>query len=378
MTPDEPRQRDAEDPRTEPRVAARAPRVDAHLDLAFNAVALGRDLGAELDDLRAREGRPRQTGMVTWPELRAAGIDLVFGTIFANPAERVPMQVGAELPPVAHEPPGYRDAEGAHAMARAQLAYYLELERRGAIRVVRDRADLAACHPGNRPPSAPIGVVLLMEGADPIRTPAEVATWWDWGVRIVGPAWQRTRYSGGTRAPGPFTDLGRDLLDAMAGVGMALDLSHLADEATAEALERFDGPVAATHANARALVDTDRQLADDTLRGLAAQGGVVGLVLGDEFLDHGARSAGRRVTLRTLRAHAEHVAGIVGWSRVGIGSDLDGGFGREETLVELPRMRDFVRLGEVAPRDRRDDLLGGAWWRWLERTLPDGAGGTGR
>jgi membrane dipeptidase len=348
-----------------PSSTPRAPRVDAHLDLAFNAVALGRELDRDLLELRAREARPRQTGMVTWPELELAGIDLVFATLFANPAERVPMQEGA-LPPPYPEPEGYRDADGAFAQAWRQLEYYEELERRGRIRIVRHRPDLGTLLADG----APIGVMLLMEGADPIRLPDELPLWWARGVRMVGPAWQRTRYAGGTQAPGPLTDLGRELLDAMAALGMALDVSHLADEAAAEALERFAGPVAATHSNARALVPTDRHLSDELLAAIAARDGVVGLVLGDTFLDADCKTTGRRVGLDHLRAHAEHVGAIVGWERLGIGSDLDGGFGAEETLVELPRLAEFGRLAEAAPPEHRDDLLGASWWRWLERALP--------
>ena len=363
-----------------PRTPAFHARVDGHLDLAHNAVAMGRDLDLDLDVLRAAEGRASQTGMVTWPELRRAGIDLVVGTLFANPAGRLPMQAGPrETPSPYPEPETYRHAEGAFAQADAQLRYYEHLEEVGTIRIVRDRSDLQrlrqlrAGHVGD----APIGVVVLMEGADPIRTPDEAGWWWRRGVRLVGPAWQRTRYAGGTRAPGPLTDLGRALMDEMSAIGMALDVSHLADEALWEALSRFDGHVVASHSNARAITPADRHLTDDALRALAERDAVVGIVLGNGFLDPRAGAGERPTTLDAVRAQAEHVAGLVGWERVGIGSDFDGGFGAEETPVELTRAGDFARLAEAAPREHADDLLGGAWWRWLERALPAGEGEDG-
>lgn len=363
-------------PRDTSNAAFRA-RVDGHLDLAHNAVAMGRDLDLGLDELRAAEGRSHQTGMVTWPELRRAGIDLVVGTLFANPAERVPMQAGGrETPPPYPEPEAYRDAEGAFAQADAQLRYYERLEEAGTVRIVRDRADLRSLRAlrAGGGGEAPIGVVVLMEGADPIRTPDETSWWWQRGVRLVGPAWQRTRYAGGTRAPGPLTDLGRALIDEMSAIGMALDVSHLADESLWEALSRFEGHVVASHSNARAITPTDRHLTDDALRALGERDALVGIVLGNGFLDPSAGSAGRPVTMDAVRAQAAHVAGIVGWERVGIGSDLDGGFGAEETPVELTRAGDFARLAAAAPREHGDDFLGGAWWRWLERALPAGAG----
>ena len=346
------------------------PIVDAHLDLAFNGVNLGRDLTLALDDLRAREARTAETGMVTWPELRDAGVDVVFGTLYASPATKVPMQVqpgGERVEADRVDGAGYVDAEGAHAQARAQLDWYQAMERDGWIRIVRDRGDLAALR--SRRATDPLGLVLLMEGADPIRTPGETAWWWQQGVRIVGPAWQRTRYAGGTRAPGPLTPLGRALMHEMSALGMALDVSHLSDESLFEALELHRGPVLASHSNARALTPSDRHLDDDALRALAARDAVVGLVLGSAFLDV---SAGRHgpVALQRVGEHFAHVAALVGSDRVGIGSDLDGGFGAEETPTELTRGGDLARLADVVPEAQRASFMGGAWWSWLERALP--------
>ena len=355
----------------------RSPFVDAHLDLAHNAVAAGRDLRLPLDTLRAQEARTAETAMVTWPELRDAGVDLVFGTLYASPAKRVPMQAApageAIAAPAAAERSvvGYVDAEGAHAQALAQLSWYETMASEGWIRIVRSRTDLATLRSERAASStAPIGVVVLMEGADPVRTPDEVAWWWQRGVRIIGPAWQGTRYAGGTRAPGPLTALGHELMEAMSSVGMALDVSHLADESLWQALERHRGAVLASHSNARALTPTDRHLSDDALRALGERGAVVGLVLGNAFLD---ASAGRRgdVGLDRVGEHFEHVRALVGDGRVGIGSDLDGGFGAEETPRELTRGRDFARLAEAVAAEHRSSFLGAAWWSWLERSLPE-------
>jgi len=150
---------------------------------------------------------------------------------------------------------------------------------------------------------------------------------------------------------------------------MALDVSHLADESLWQALERFDGPCLASHSNARAITPSDRHLSDDALRALGERDAVVGLVLGNPFLDH---AAGRRgpVDLRSVKRHFGHVRKLVGSGRVGIGSDLDGGFGAEETPIELTRGGDFARLGEAVPHEHRASFLGGAWWAWLERSLP--------
>ncbi len=353
--------------------ADHAPLVDAHLDLAYNAVASGRDLTLPLEALREREGRTTETAMVTLPELRDGRVDLVFGTLFASPARRLAMQApagGDALATPTPDPNGYADADGAHAQAVAQLDWYERMEGAGWIRLIRRRADLHALR-AERAASAdaPVGLVVLMEGADPIRTPDELDWWWQRGVRIVGPAWQGTRYAGGTRAPGPLTALGRELIDAMSHLGMALDVSHLADESLWEALERHRGPVLASHSNARALTPTDRHLSDEALRALGERSAVVGLVLGNAFLDAAAGRTGS-IGMARVGEHFAHVAALVGAARVGIGSDLDGGFGAEETPVELDRGRDLRRVGEAVPEAHRRAFLGAAWWSWLERSLP--------
>jgi membrane dipeptidase len=343
-------------------------RIDGHLDLAFNAVGLGRDLGLPLDELRVRESRSRQTAMITWPELRAADVDVVFGTLYAKPQR--PRAAGDD--DEAPTPPGYHDAQGAFEQARAQLDWYERSENAGFARLIRDRRGLET-HLRERANAAPearrTGVVVLMEGADPVRTPDDLERWWSAGVRLLGPAWGATRYAGGTGAPGGLTDLGVELVRAMAELGLPLDVSHLAEASFWQALEHHDGVVFASHANARALTPTDRHLSDPMLDALGERNGVVGLVLGNAFIDPSPGPEG--VTLASVTRQAEHVASRIGWSRVAIGSDLDGGFGLEETPRELTRGGNFDGLAAIAPAEHRRGVLGDHWLRFLRRALPD-------
>ncbi len=357
----------ARDP-VQPAPPMRPVRIDGHLDLAFNAVALGRDLSQGLERLRALEARSHQTAMVTWPELRAADADVVFGTLYAKP-HRPPRADADGDGAVA--PVGYRDAQGAYDQARAQLDWYERAEDDGFARILRSRADLET-HLQERAAAAPesrrTGVVVLMEGADPVRTPDDLDRWWSAGVRLLGPAWGATRYAGGTGAPGGLTDLGVALVGAMASLGLPLDVSHLAEDAFWQALEGHDGVVFASHANARAITPTDRHLSDPMLDALGDRDGVVGLVLGNPFLDPAPGPEG--VTLASVARQAAHVAGRIGWSRVAIGSDLDGGFGLEESPQELTRWGDFDRLAAIAPAEHRPGVLGEHWLRFLRRALP--------
>ncbi len=341
--------------------------IDGHVDLAWNALTLGRDLTAPLAEIRAAEGvtpaHGEGTATVSLPALRAAGVRVVCATVYATPYGESPTRLA-----------GYRTPEEAYAQGCAQVAYYHELAARGAVTVIRSRAELEGVIAGALP--AP-GLILLMEGADPLRAPDDLAHYVAWGVRMVGLAWGATRYAGGTGAPGPLTDPGRALLAEMARLGVALDISHLAEEACREALDIFPGRVAASHANCRALVPTDRQLSDAMIRALAAREGIIGLVLYNRFIraDWRDGDAKEAVSLADLLPHVAHISGLVGPRHLALGSDLDGGVGREviprelDSAADLPRVADLLAAAGYPPAAVAG-IMGENWLRWLREAFP--------
>lgn len=327
------------------------PLIDGHLDLAFNA-ARGRDLTLPLEVLRAADPVPNETATVTFEEVRAAGTRVCFGTLFAMPA-------------TAEHPQGYIDHAGARRQALAQLDQYRRWEEAGWVRLLRRRGEVAA-HLAQ--PGGPLGVVLLMEGADPIRDAADLTFWVDAGVRVIGPAWGRTRYAGGTNAPGPLTEAGRELVTAMRDLGVTLDASHLDDAAFWEAAEI--GPkLIATHANSRAFLSGNRHLSDEMVRAVAARGGVIGLVFLSTFIRAGWELSQPRADLAELAAHARHYAALVGWAHLGLGTDLDGGFGREKAPAGVERYRDVRSFLDELPENARAGVAGENWAHWLTRSL---------
>jgi membrane dipeptidase len=342
--------------------------IDAHLDLAFNAVAMGGDLRLPLDQLRASDygqaaAAQGETPTVSLPTLRDVDVRVVFGTIFVQAPQTSFNLVG----PVYHTP------EEANAQGWAQLRYYQELAAQGEITLISERGTLETALAGTSPLP---GLVLLMEGADPIRDLDELAAWHAAGLRIVGPAWSATRYSGGTGAPGPLTAAGRELMTGLQQYGMALDTSHLSEESFWEALDRFNGPVLASHANCRAFVPTDRQLSDNMIRAIVERDGVIGIVPASVFLVPGWRlDHGKNVGLDAVVRHIEHICAIAGDPRhVGIGSDFDGGLGVEWLPAGIESSADLPRIGEalLAAGWSQDDVtgvLGGNWLRWLRGVL---------
>jgi membrane dipeptidase len=255
-----------------------------------------------------------------------------------------------------------------------QLEWYEAMERAGELAIVRTQGDFARAMRGE----GPLGIVLLMECADPIRNPDEVAWWHARGLRVVGLSWGHgSRYAGGNARAGGLSPIGRRMVEALDACGILHDASHLSRAAFDELLAATDARVIATHSNAAALLpDSERHLTDAQMRAIAARDGWIGLNLYGRFL-----ADGRRATLADCVAHTMHAARLAGAHRVGLGSDLDGGFGRAQLPAEIQSPAQYSRLipaleaaGFTAlPEAGRDALAGfahGNLARILEETLP--------
>lgn len=317
--------------------------VDAHLDIGWNAISAGRGFLQP----------PEEGYLVSRSSLAAAGIGLVFATLYTAPARARRAMRTSFVYETPHE---------AHTMAMAQVNYY----RSCGLGLIGSRADLSAYLRGWK--KGKLAAVLLMEGADPVVTPSELGAWTDVGVRIIGPAWSRTRYSGGTHAPGGLTELGGQLLKAMRRKRVILDLSHMAQQAVADAFEIWRGPIIASHANARALVPGDRQLTDETVAEIARRGGVVGV----SFYGAHLRKSGRP-SLDDVVEHLRHHANAAGGpEHVGLGTDLDGGFdARQAPFDDLKQMSELSQmLRHHFSRGQVEGIMGANWLEFLSRSLP--------
>jgi membrane dipeptidase len=257
----------------------------------------------------------------------------------------------------------YENAHEAHIMAVAQVNYYKSC----GLHLIGDSHELQAYVRGWR--KGQIAAVLLMEGADPIEAPSQLGAWTDMGVRIIGPAWSRTRYSGGTGAPGGLTDLGVQLLKAMRRKRVILDLSHMAERAVADAFEIWRGPIICSHSNARAIVPGDRQITDATAAEVARRGGILGI----SFYPTHLRKRGR-TTLDDVVRHALHLARAAGGpEHVGLGTDLDGGIdSRYGPIHDLGEMKKSLPglLRRHFSAAQVEGIMGANWIDFLGRSLP--------
>ena len=354
--------------------------IDSHLDLAWNALLADRDLLRSAHTIRAQEvhtpGKARGQGTVALPELRAGRVAVCFATLLARCTGN----------PVSHI--DYRSPAQAYGAARGQLAYYKGLELGGTVRIITDSGELdrhlaewerwdivdttdRACPP-------PLGFVLSMESADPILSPAGLPAWWESGVRIIGPAhYGAGRYAGGTGTEAGLTDLGARLLTEMERLGLILDLSHLSDLAFWQTLDGYRGPVLASHNNCRALVPHQRQFSDRQLKAIFQRDGVVGVAFDAWMLELGfvhGTSTNQGVTLDTVVDHIDHICQLAGnCFHAGIGSDLDGLFGRDQSPCDLDTIADLQRLpSRLAGRGYTEPditaIMHGNWGRLLRQS----------
>jgi membrane dipeptidase len=357
---------------------AAAPLIfDAHLDLAWNALDWNRDLRLPCADIRRREieqgmtTKGRGVGTVSFAELRRGRVGVFIATL-------LPRLVRPGLMPAAQR---YESMEAAYAAMQGQMAYYRLLEQRGLLRWIKDWPALDAhvrrWTTTEDVATEPLGFILSMEGADPVLAPEQVEEWFQAGLRIIGPAhYGVSPYAHGTGTEGGLFPQGRPLLKEMERVGMVLDVTHLADQSFDEALDCYGGPLLASHHNCRALVPDQRQLTDDQIQRLVRRGAVIGAALDTWMMvpgwvrgQTGPEDVG--VRLEHIVDHIDRVCQIAGNSRhAAIGTDLDGGFGREQSPMDLDTIADLQRLPELLRRRGYDapaitSILYGNWVRFF-------------
>lgn len=322
-------------------------RIDGHLDLAY--------LALQGVDLTKPSDRPERFG-VNLPALACGGVALALGTIFTERGSADAWGYPAD--------DNGREAERA---GLRQLEVYRALEARGAIRLVRTRDDL-----DNLDDGGPLRVVLLMECADPIRTPAHAERWFESGVRVVGMAWAHgSRFCGGNMREGPLTDEGRDLVQAFDTLGVLHDASHLSRQSFDDLLGTTSRCVVASHSNCAAITaDVPRHLTDAQVRAIGSRGGLCGLNLFGKFL-----AKDRPATIDDAVRHVLHVRALAGDGAIALGSDFDGGFTPLDCPAGAQRPDELPGLDEAL---ERAGVTGGAlegfrrenWLRVLRGALP--------
>ena len=362
---------------------------DAHQDLAYNILSFGKDYSRSVHQIRQIEINNPKPGLsyqslLGWPEYNQGKVALVFATLFA-----APLRSEKELHPNIQV---YSTPEEANRVYWDQLKLYHHLveQKPQVYRMISTKRDLSQhlrewekLPPDPKPEDyLPLGIIPSMEGAEGIVDLKELPIWWENGLRSIGLAWAGNQFCGGTREPGPLTELGRALIREMAQTGFILDLSHMDEPAALECIESYPGQIIASHSNVASLVKgyfTNRLLSDQVVKELIQRGGVIGVVPLNAFLNWDWRADGGKefVSLRLVAEQIDHICQIAGnCDHVGIGSDFDGGFGLEHVPVEIDNIADLQKLTpflqELGYNDSQiNQIFAGNFLRVLESVLPE-------
>jgi membrane dipeptidase len=323
---------------------------DAHLDMAWNALEWNRDLLLPVSKIRDFEQQFEEISAgpatVSWEALREARVGIVVCTLLARLNRR-------------HKDLAvYQSRESAYAACHGQLAYYRALDERGVLKEITDKSTLDQVLVDWETSSTgkyPIGYILGMEGSEAILCPMTIPAWFEAGLRILGPAhYGENAYCSANGSSGGFTADGRKLLTEMDRVGMLLDLTHLSERSFSEALEIFGGSLLASHASCRSLVPGHRQLSDEQIRAIAHRRGVIGVSFDAWMLMPGWQigvSTPESFSLENVADHLDHICQVAGDAfHCGLGTDLDGGYGKERTPRDLDTVADAPKLAEVLDR----------------------------
>lgn len=361
------------------------PIIDSHLDLSWNALSFDRDQRDTVEQINQREKHmtdelARGRATTSLPELREADVAVCLATVLARAKEDFRSGDGPTRTNL-----DFGSQSIAYGIAQGQLAYYRLLEEQGEMQMIRTATELQAYwdqwHEADRRVNPfPVGYILAMEGADSIVHPEQAEAWWNQGLRSVMLAhYGKSAYAAGTGTEGPLTAEGRLLLQEFSRLGMILDVTHLSEPGFSEALDLFDGPVMASHNNCHALVPGDRQFSDQQLQKLLAREVVIGGVLDAWMLLPGWKrgdSSPEEVQLSALVDHFDYICQLAGNTQhLAIGTDLDGGYGNEQTPGDLRQYRDLRKLEDIlSSRNYSDDDINGIffgnWLRFFLQSLP--------
>lgn len=351
---------------------------DGHLDLAMNAIEWNRDLTRPLQEIRQREmhlkdKNDRGRGTVCLPELRKGKIGLVVATQLSRVADAESSLPGSS----------WNSPQQAWAMTQAQIAWYREMEAMNEMVQITNVEELnrhiLLWEDGTIPDeSKPIGYILSLEGADSLVDVSYLHKAYNYGLRAIGLShFGPGRYAPGTKMEGEITPLGIELLKEMGKLNMILDVTHLTDEGFDQVMDLYEGHIWSSHQNVRKIVPTQRQHTDEQIKKLVSRGAVIGGMLDCwamdlRFIDMVSDPWQLNIKMENLVDHWDHICQIAGNSlHIGLGTDLDGNFGTEQTPWNMNSIADLQNYQSILSnrgykQEDIDNIFHKNWIRFLQ------------
>jgi len=322
---------------------------DAHLDLSMNALEWNRDLTWTVDEIRKSEvgmtDKPdRALNTVSLDAMRKGNIGICVATQIARYVKK-----NSNLP-------GWNSPHQAWAQTQGQLAWYKEMENIGQMTAITNLQQLNKHLDLWKKPGVdiPIGYILSLEGADSIVTLDHLEKAYENGLRAIGPAhYGPGTYAHGTDSVGGIGTKGKALLKKIQELNLILDATHLCDVSFWETMKVYEGPVWASHNNCRKFVDHNRQYSDEQIKELISRDAVIGIALDawmmvPNWVRGESTPKSKGVTLKQMIDNIDHICQLSGNSlNVGIGTDLDGAFGKEQCPSDLDTIADLQKIPKM-------------------------------
>ena len=321
---------------------------DCHLDLSMNATEWNRDLTLPIGKIRELEkdlfDKPdRGNATVCLPELIKGNIGLCVATLISR-------YVKPNNPL-----PGWNSPEQAWAHAQGQLAWYRTMEDKGEMVQISDVKSLVKhIEKWNNNSIKKIGYILSLEGADSIINIDYLHNLYDEGLRAIGPAhYGPGTYAFGTGSSGGIGKKGKELLKEIEKLNLILDVTHLCDQSFWETLDNYNGNLWASHSNTRTIVPDERQFSDDQIKELIKREAVIGMAFDAWMMipnwERGiSNPVQKKLLIENIVDHIDHICQLTGSSNhIGLGSDLDGGFGKEQCPSDLDTIADLQKLDRI-------------------------------
>lgn len=188
-----------------------------------------------------------------------------------------------------------------------------------------------------------VGILLSFEGAEPVTSCLMLHAFYAAGVRGIGLTWSRRNMAAdgcdftGSLKKGGLSRFGIDLIREAESLKMMIDLSHLSDEGIDDILSYTSSPVIASHSNARAITNSNRNLKDIHLKEIARRGGLAGLN-GCSIL---AAESGVTANISHIIAHLDYMINIMGEKHVGFGFDFCDIFLQNSSPQDLKKLPEY-------------------------------------
>lgn len=318
---------------------------DAHLDLAMNALEWNRDLTKSVYQIRESEkgmvDKPdRGNNTVSLDAMRKGNIGICVATQIAGIKNKI-------------NPHGWSSMEQAWAQTQGQLNWYKEMEKNGEMYQIYDlnTLDNQIENWQKETKKKPIGYILSLEGADSIVNIDYLEKSYMLGLRAIGPAhYGPGVYAHGTDSNGSIGQKGKELVKKIEELNLILDVTHLSDTSFWETIEIYNGNLWASHNNCRKFVNHNRQFSDDQIKEIIRRDGVIGVPLDawmmvPNWIRGKSTPETMGVTLNQMIENIDHICQLSGNSNhVGIGTDLDGAFGVEQTPTDIDTIADLQKI----------------------------------